>query len=286
VPQFQLRIARRTNAQQFELAHTTRTEVPAEIEWKWPSDIDSDWKPTEDPDNPTSAEGLAKLMVHLWTADCSPEPTATQDKKKQKKKSKKDQEDKKKNINYKVPRVSIQWKDREDTLPMSNISRTNQPWPWTQCPISIKIFFPDREAPKTTMVSEIEQHAEQGIDKDLDWLSTASMEVDFGHNLAEPCFIYNRAPKKLHTPLKLDAHGRSPPIGWAIWIDEDFTVPWYIPLVLIVLSLIVFIFAVCWTSEQTPKANGYTIGSFLLTPVTLVFGAWVLKAKDSRHARL
>lgn len=77
------------------------------------------------------------------------------------------------------------------------------------------------------------------------------------------------------------------PIGWAIWLDEDFSVPWYVPLVLVAASLGIFVFALWYTADDHgPKANGWTIGSFLLTPMSVVFTAWVLKAKDSKHARV
>lgn len=53
------------------------------------------------------------------------------------------------------------------------------------------------------------------------------------------------------------------PIGWEIWIN---------------------VFAVWYTADNGPKANGWKIDGFMFTPVTLLFTIWVLRAKDSKHA--
>jgi hypothetical protein len=119
----------------------------------------------------------------------------------------------------------------------------------------------------------------------MEWLSTASIEIDFGQ-INDPNFIYHRTPKKLRAPLTIDHSGKTAPIGWAIWIDEDFSVPWHVPALLGLLCIGILIYAIVYTAENEPKANGYTIGSLLAAIVSLMFTALVLKAKDSKHARM
>jgi len=119
----------------------------------------------------------------------------------------------------------------------------------------------------------------------MQWLPKANIEIDFGHNLVDPSFIFQRTPKKLRTPLAINPDGTTAPIGWAIWVDEDFWIPWYVLLLFGVISISIFVFAVWYTASNGPKANGWTIGGFVLTPITFLFSIWVLRAKDSQHAR-
>ncbi|OAL49059.1 hypothetical protein IQ07DRAFT_512442 [Pyrenochaeta sp. DS3sAY3a] len=113
------------------------------------------------------------------------------------------------------------------------------------------------------------------------------LEVDYDDRLADARAIYHRTPKKLRTRLKPDPTGASPPIAWAIWIDEDFVVPWYLPLSLLIASIGNVIFAAWYTAESgTVKANGWTIGGGILTAVVTAFNGWVLWAKDSKHPRM
>jgi hypothetical protein len=101
-----------------------------------------------------------------------------------------------------------------------------------------------------------------------------------------PQAIYHRTPKKLQKPLKPDRTGIQPPIAWAIWIDEDFVIPWYLPILLLVASIGIVIFAAVYTAEVgTPNANGWTISSCILAALVIAFNSWVLWAKDSKHPR-
>jgi hypothetical protein len=119
--------------------------------------------------------------------------------------------------------------------------------------------------------------------RNLNW-SRISLEVEYD---ADPQTIYHRTPKKLSTPLKPDPTGRNPPIAWAIWIDEDFVVPWYLPLLLLIAAIGVVVFVAVYTAEEgTPKANGWTIGSCVLAALVMAFNGWVLWAKDSKHPRM
>ena len=104
-----------------------------------------------------------------------------------------------------------------------------------------------------------------------------SMEIDYGTRLADPHTIYYHTPKKLHTSLKPDPTGRNPPVGWAIWIDEDFSVLWYLILVLILIIIATCVFA---------SFYGWPIGSYIIAATGLVMTGWVLRAKDSKHPRL
>ncbi|KAF2821881.1 hypothetical protein CC86DRAFT_386235 [Ophiobolus disseminans] len=225
--------------EKFELAHTSTTAVPTDIDWQWPTKANGDWMPIRNKTDKIPMKGLAGLMAHIWTTDCSHESNG-------------DQKERRESQEY------------LDSL-----------WPWSQFPPSIVLYFPDREAPEKGKGKQ----PVQDNDEDLDWMSTASMDVDFGDTLADPRFTYHRTPKKLHSPLTIDPHGTNPPIGWAIWIDKNFAVPWYLPLALAVHSVAVFVFAIWYTAETAPKANGWVIGSFVFTPVSLVFGVWVLKAR-------
>lgn len=122
--------------------------------------------------------------------------------------------------------------------------------------------------------------------RNLDW-TCISLEVDFDDRLADPRAVYHRTPKKLHTGLKPDPTGKHPPIAWAIWIDEDFVVPWYLPLSLLIAAIGIVVFAGWYTAEAgTVKANGWTIGSCVLAAVVMAFNGWVLWAKDSKHPRM
>jgi hypothetical protein len=69
----------------------------------------------------------------------------------------------------------------------------------------------------------------QGAFEDsMAWLQNATLELTTEASSEKPRYIYNRAPKKLHGRMKIDPRGIRPPIGWSIWVEEDFFVPWYL----------------------------------------------------------
>jgi hypothetical protein len=122
--------------------------------------------------------------------------------------------------------------------------------------------------------------------KDIQW-ELKDIEVDHEDIYQNPLTIYHRTLKKVGDHLKPDHTGLMGSIGWAIWIEEDFVVPWYVPFTMLTISIGIFVFAAWYTAEAgTLKANGWTIGSFLLAAVTLSFNAWVSWAKDSKHPRI
>ena len=84
--------------------------------------------------------------------------------------------------------------------------------------------------------------------------------------------------------MSIDRTGVRPPIGWAIWIGEEFVVPWYIPCTFVILAVGAFVFAIAYTAKDEAKANGWTIGTGVISLLTFVFTAWVLRTKDSKHA--
>lgn len=115
-------------------------------------------------------------------------------------------------------------------------------------------------------------------------VSRVDMHLEFDYQ-DDAHIIYNHTPKKLHEPLK--SNPAKPTIAWAIWIDEDFVVPWYLPISLLITAVGVVVFAAVFTAEEgTPKANGWTIGSCVLAAVVMAFNGWVLWAKDSKHPRM
>ncbi|KAH4026161.1 hypothetical protein JI435_435830 [Parastagonospora nodorum SN15] len=93
---------------------------------------------------------------------------------------------------------------------------------------------------------------------------------------ADPQTIYRRTLKKLGGPIELNIAGLSTTVGWAIWIDEDFVVSWFIPFTILTISIGIFVFAARYTADVgTPKANVWMISSFLIAAVALSFNAWV-----------
>lgn len=118
------------------------------------------------------------------------------------------------------------------------------------------------------------------------WASR-DIEVDHGEVFADPQTIYRRTPKKLDGPIELNIAGLTTTVGWAIWIDGDFVVPWFIPSTISTISIGIFVFAAWYTADAGwPKANGWTISSFLVAAAALSFNAWVSWAKDSMHPRI
>lgn len=86
--------------------------------------------------------------------------------------------------------------------------------------------------------------------------------------------------------MQPNPNGIEMPVGWATWIEEDFAVPWYLTLIFAIIASGVFGFALWYNTNHGPKANGWTIGTGPLTMLSFVFPVWVLKAKDSKHAKL
>ncbi|KAF2032143.1 hypothetical protein EK21DRAFT_61594 [Setomelanomma holmii] len=108
-----------------------------------------------------------------------------------------------------------------------------------------------------------------------------SIELNYRNTLVGPRFIYNRTPIKIRALLIPDLRGQAPPIGWAIWIDEEFA---YMSLIFMAMSVGILVFAAWYTAEETPKANGWAVGSYLLCALTFILGGWIAWAKDSKHA--
>jgi hypothetical protein len=115
-----------------------------------------------------------------------------------------------------------------------------------------------------------ETNSEQPTPQELE---SANLEIDYG---TDTLSIYRRTPKKL-SKLKSDPTGVNIPIAWAIWIDEDFSVPWYL-----ILELILIIIATCVLASL----YGWPIGSYIIAAIGLMMTGWVLRAKDSKHPRL
>lgn len=183
------------------------------------------------------------------------------------------------------PRVDIIWADNREVLPRVEepIQRTETSWiqsSWLCMVSSIRVYRPEREQPQS-----IEGLQFSARENGLLWLQKGGIEIEFDPSRIDPKYILQRTPKKLNQPLSIDPEGKNPPIGWAIWIEEDFAIPWYLCLIFTIISLGIFVFAVWYTAVHGPAANGWTIGSFLFIIVNLFLTIWVLKAKDSKHAR-
>ncbi|KAJ4297974.1 hypothetical protein N0V90_005873 [Kalmusia sp. IMI 367209] len=255
----------------FELRHTSSQLVPTDIEWAWPTEGNIGWEFTKT--GPLSVEGLSKFMTHLWLNTQEHGEISN---------PKRPQKQKKRSL-----RLKLYWKESKQSLPVDDreIPReTFDSFPWLRMASCIRIFlpkFPQRESsPGDAAIP-----GDQTDDSAMSWIRNTSIEVDYGSNLVHPRFIYHRTPKKLRERLTLDPNGEEPPIGWAIWIDEDFAVHWSVLIALNIISLGLFVFAIVYTAKSGQKANGWTIGSCAIALVNIVFTSWVLRSKDSKHAR-
>ncbi|ORY04352.1 hypothetical protein BCR34DRAFT_617484 [Clohesyomyces aquaticus] len=195
----------------FELAHTPTRLLPTAIKWSWPKSDDKEWECVDKHLDP----------FHLWTTGCQ---------------SKTDVARISKPRRSKLPKIEVQWSNKTETLPMSGDASSIAKFPWIRLVSAIRVSFPELEAPTEAALEKMADEDNFG----MQWLPQANITIDFGHNLVHPRFIFQRTPKKLHKPLSIDTNGMDAPIGWAIWIDEDFWVPWYVLLVLGILSIGIF----------------------------------------------
>ncbi|KAH8726558.1 hypothetical protein GQ44DRAFT_771319 [Phaeosphaeriaceae sp. PMI808] len=251
----EIRVAR------FTLRRRGTIDVVAATSWEWPRERDLGWVSINDQHGPDAITTLSVLMRHIWIAKCEPQPTVA--------------------TGPKGDDTFLTWlnfctKGKSYQLPITENSKL--PYPWLRWLERITVYIPEV---KTQNGNKDRVANEQTTG--LDW-SSASLELVYNENAINQYYIYQETPKKLHTPLVPDPHG--PRFGWAIWIEEDFWVPWYIPFVLTVLSIGTCVFAALYTDKETPKADGWTIGSCLLAAVSLGFNAFIWKTKDSRHAKI
>ncbi|KAH8629745.1 asparagine synthetase [Alternaria alternata] len=139
---------------------------------------------------------------------------------------------------------------------------------WETRTTVITLDLEDQRAPE--LGRRPETGSEQSKPPDL---RSASIEFDHG---SDTFYMYHRTPKKL-SKLKSDPTGVNTPVAWAIWIDEDFSVPWYLILVLILIIIATCVFAPFY---------GWPIGSYIIAATGLAMTGWILWAKDSKHPRL
>ncbi|KAH6849563.1 hypothetical protein B0T12DRAFT_418499 [Alternaria alternata] len=241
----------------FNYYSTTSSKAPKAVDWKWPDPAKCDWETTGGPDEPIDETGLAQLMLHLWVEECrtrNKKATASEEEKE-----------------GWLTRLSMKFMDETRTIPI-HTSNAPPPLGLRYWPRHITLFLSHLKAPSPGKGKEPNTNKPMRLD-----ITRISLELDYGTRLADPLTIYYHAPKKLHTGLRPDPTGRNPPIGWAIWIEEDFSVPWYMVLVLILIIIATCIFA---------SFYGWPIGSYIIAATGLVMTGWVLRAKDSKHPRL
>ncbi|KAF2998639.1 hypothetical protein E8E13_007567 [Curvularia kusanoi] len=246
----------------FELAHTMMSILPLAMEWKWPAAENLEWEWDRN-DVETSNHVMNSMLMHLWTSNCSPKPTISNNAGPRQ---------------QRWPDIKIRFGKQEESL--TDIFPTSvAPMPWLRDIVSIEIGFPDR-SPSEGIPSTFNVP-----DDPPSWLRDATLTLTYESATVEPKFVYSRMPKKLKTKMAPDPNGIRGPIGWAIWVEEDFVVPWWLPLVFLIVALGAFLFAITYTATHGPKANGWTISTGLLSIITFVFTAWVLWTKDSKHGR-
>lgn len=57
-------------------------------------------------------------------------------------------------------------------------------------------------------------------------------------------------PKRKYPKLTAESPERQVPIGWGVWVDEDFSVPWYLNLICTVISIGILVFAIWYTVDH------------------------------------
>lgn len=104
-------------------------------------------------------------------------------------------------------------------------------------------------------------------------LEAASLHIEYPVDRYQ---IYKSLPRKLGRPMHTG-------IGWAIWVEEDFVLPWYLPLVITFFAFGLFTTMVAMSYEKGVELNFLTVGNFVLTCFTVAYSAWILREKDSKH---
>ncbi|OWY42215.1 asparagine synthetase [Alternaria alternata] len=241
----------------FKYYSTTRSKAPKAVDWKWPDPAKCDWETVSGLEEPIDDSGLAQLMLHLWIEGCRTENKKATTPEKEKEAW--------------LTLLIMKFKDKTQTIPL-HTSNAPPPLGLQNWPRHITLFLSGLKAPKSAKGNEPDVDQPMPLD-----MKRISLEIDYGTHLADPHTIYYHTPQKLHTSLKPDPTGRNPPVGWAIWIDEDFSVPWYLILALILIIIATCVFA---------SFYGWPIGSYIIAATGLVMTGWVLRAKDSKHPRL
>lgn len=96
-------------------------------------------------------------------------------------------------------------------------------------------------------------------------------------------YVFHSLPKKRNTKLERARESRDAPFGWALWVEEDFFIPWHFLALINLVTIGSFTCGVVLFSRHGNQAGGWAIASFLLSAVTFVFTQWVAKAKDSKR---
>ena len=96
------------------------------IKWSWPKAENTDWECASRPEDPLPL--VSAVMTHIWLSECIKASTP-------------------KLKRSKVPKITFQWSNRSETLPMSEPSSSMGPIPLFQLASSIKVTFPECEAP-------------------------------------------------------------------------------------------------------------------------------------------
>jgi hypothetical protein len=116
-------------------------QLVSDVKWKWPATTDQDWEPrSENPEGP-SAEGISKLMVHLWTSKEKHKHTGHA----QKSLNKKDNSSLT-NKKYRLPKIQICGPSTVETLPVEEYRGSVLESHWINRFGSIRIYFPEQNA--------------------------------------------------------------------------------------------------------------------------------------------
>lgn len=265
-----------------------------DIEWKWPEIDNKDWESVCSVSEGVPVDGISKLMVHLWVSQGS-----SRDSDHIKKEPEMKNATSSTGRKHQVPRIEICGPRTTQTLPVEENQVFSSESHWINRMRLVRVYFPDQDVVRRVRGAYISRSLNFSYfhiqltsflatnpDTDgqmVEWLQTGGIDVDLG--TVDPQYIFQKTPKKRREPLCIDPIGRVAPIGWGIWIDEDFSVPWYLLLISGALSFGIMIFAVFYTLDHGSSANGWTIGGFMFGPLNMLLTIWVLKTKDSRHPR-
>lgn len=164
--------------------------------------------------------------------------------------------------------LEIIWDNKaRDCLPPS--VRLKFPWSWLVIAKTIRIHA---RKPTKEDRHDAEQYREL--------LKNVAIDISCD---CDSSYIFHSLPKKRNTKLERARGSRDAPFGWALWVEEDFFIPWYFLALINLVTIGAFTFGFVYSILHGNQAGGWAIASFLLSAVTFVFTQWVAKAKDSKR---
>lgn len=168
-------------------------------------------------------------------------------------------------------RISFAWdEDATESLPVPVSVPISPSWAaWFRLAQSIKIR--GLKASRKGTISE---------DEDEVLLRNASIDVDYGCSAR---YISEQVPKRLRRELKPNLSGKHAPVGWALWVEEDFTIPWYFLGLINLITIGSFAFGVGFSVMHGLQPGGWAVASYVVSLITFILSQWISKTKDSKR---